>query len=62
LGLTVEAEPHVGERVRIVDGPFADFKGHVDDINVEVCKVKVIIMFFGRRTPVELDFGQVERA
>ena len=51
----------VGQSVRIVDGPFMDFVGTVDDINLEKGKVKVLVSFFGRETPVELDFLQVER-
>jgi transcriptional antiterminator NusG len=51
----------VGQSVRIVDGPFQDFVGQVDDINLEKGKVKVLVSFFGRETPVELDFQQVER-
>jgi len=51
----------VGQSVRIVDGPFQDFVGQVDDINLEKGKVKVLVSFFGRETPVELDFLQVER-
>ncbi|MFQ5879205.1 MAG: transcription termination/antitermination protein NusG [Dehalococcoidia bacterium] len=50
-----------GESVRIIDGPFADFIGLVEEINVEKGKVKVLVSFFGRETPVELDFLQVER-
>ena len=51
----------IGQSVRIVDGPFMDFTGTVDDINLEKGKVKVLVSFFGRETPVELDFLQVER-
>jgi transcriptional antiterminator NusG len=51
----------VGQSVRIVDGPFQDFVGQVDEINLEKGKVKVLVSFFGRETPVELDFLQVER-
>ena len=51
----------LGQSVRITDGPFIDFIGTVDDINVEKGKVKVLVSFFGRETPVELDFLQVER-
>ncbi len=51
----------LGQKVRIVDGPFMDFHGQVDDINLEKGKVKVLVSFFGRETPVELDFLQVER-
>jgi transcriptional antiterminator NusG len=50
-----------GQSVRIIDGPFIDFIGVVDDINEEKGKVKVMVSFFGRETPVELDFLQVER-
>lgn len=65
----MEAEaPHVkvsfkvGERVRIVDGPFNDFRGQVSEIDMERSKVRVMVNFFGRETPVELDFLQVEKA
>lgn len=51
-----------GERVRITDGPFNDFRGTVDEINMEKAKVRVMVNFFGRETPVELDFLQVEKA
>ncbi|MDY6907240.1 MAG: transcription termination/antitermination protein NusG [Chloroflexota bacterium] len=50
-----------GQSIRIVDGPFIDFIGTVDEINTEKGKVKVLVSFFGRDTPVELDFLQVER-
>jgi len=50
-----------GERVRIVDGPFNDFRGTVSDIDMERAKVRVMVNFFGRETPVELDFLQVEK-
>lgn len=52
----------IGERVRIVDGPFNDFRGSVSEIDMERSKVRVMVNFFGRETPVELDFLQVERA
>ena len=51
----------VGQSVRVTDGPFVDFIGTVDEINVEKGKVRVLVSFFGRETPVELDFLQVER-
>lgn len=51
-----------GQRVRIVDGPFTDFIGTVDDLNLEKGKVRILVSFFGRETPVELDFLQVEKA
>ena len=50
-----------GQKVRIIQGPFADFIGSVDDINMEKGKVRVMVSFFGRETPVELDFLQVEK-
>ncbi len=49
------------ERVKVVDGPFTDFIGVVDSINAEKGKVRVLVSFFGRETPVELDFLQVSR-
>jgi transcriptional antiterminator NusG len=51
-----------GQKVRIIDGPFNDFIGTVDDIDMERAKVRVMVSFFGRETPVELDFLQVEKA
>jgi transcriptional antiterminator NusG len=50
-----------GQSVRVTDGPFADFVGTVEEINAEKGKVKVAVSIFGRETPVELDFLQVER-
>jgi len=50
-----------GQSVRVVDGPFTDFIGVVDTINKDKGKVRVLVSFFGRETPVELDFLQVER-
>jgi transcriptional antiterminator NusG len=50
-----------GQSVRVTNGPFIDFVGVVDDINVEKGKVKVLMSLFGRETPVELDFLQVEK-
>jgi len=50
-----------GQNVRVIDGPFVDFVGQVDDINLEKGKVRVMVSFFGRETPVELDLLQVER-
>lgn len=51
-----------GEVVRIIDGPFNDFRGKVSSIDMERSKVRVMVNFFGRETPVELDFLQVEKA
>jgi len=59
---TVKVTFKVGERVRIVDGPFNDFRGVVSEIDMERTKVRVMVSFFGRETPVELDFLQVEKA
>lgn len=65
-GMTAEAprvkvSMSVGDTVRIMDGPFSDFRGAIDEINQEKGKVKVLVSFFGREVPVELDFLQVER-
>jgi transcriptional antiterminator NusG len=59
---TVKVSFKVGERVRIIDGPFNDFRGNVAEIDMERTKVRVMVNFFGRETPVELDFLQVEKA
>ena len=59
---TVKVTFKVGERVRIVDGPFNDFRGVVSEIDMERTKVRVMVSFFGRETPVVLDFLQVEKA
>ncbi len=59
---TVKVTFKVGERVRIVDGPFNDFRGVVSEIDMERTKVRVMVSFFGRETPVELDFLQVEKS
>jgi transcriptional antiterminator NusG len=50
----------VGDRVKVIDGPFSEFLGTVDDINPEKSKIKVMVSIFGRNTPVELDVLQVE--
>ena len=58
---TIEAPFKVGDSVKVIDGPFNDFSGFVEDINPEKNKVKVMVSIFGRPTPVELDFLQVEQ-
>jgi transcriptional antiterminator NusG len=58
----VKVSFRVGEKVRIVEGPFEDFVGTVDDIDIDRTRVRVLVNFFGRETPLELDFLQVERS
>ena len=57
----VNANFKLGEKVRIIDGPFNDFRGNIAEIDLEKTKVRVMVNFFGRETPVELDFLQVEK-
>ena len=58
---TVRVSFREGQRVRIVDGPFTDFHGIVDEIDMQRGKVRLLVSFFGRETPVELDLLQVEK-
>lgn len=64
-GVEKKARPRlefdVGEQVRVVSGPFADFNGAISEINVDQSKLKVLVNIFGRETPVELEFGQVAK-
>jgi transcriptional antiterminator NusG len=51
----------IGESVRVLEGPFSNFTGSVDDINAEKGKVRVLVSIFGRPTPIEIEFGQLEK-
>ena len=51
---------HIGDPIKVIDGPFTDFTGFVEEVNEEKNKVKVLVSIFGRSTPVELDFLQIE--
>ena len=57
----VAIDLHVGEHVKVIGGPFADFSGDIIEINPEKGKLKVSVSIFGRSTPVELEFAQVQK-
>jgi len=59
--ISIKVNFKVGEQVRIIDGPFNDFVGEVAEIDTDKSKVRVMVSFFGRETPVELDFLEVEK-
>lgn len=56
-----ETQFRVGDAVRVIDGPFNTFTGFVQEVNQEKMKIKVMVSIFGRKTPIELDFNQVEQ-
>jgi transcriptional antiterminator NusG len=56
----IEVPFHIGEPVKVINGPFNNFSGFVQEVNEEKLKLKVMVSIFGRKTPVELDFSQVE--
>lgn len=55
-----EVQYRVGDPVRVIDGPFNTFSGFIQEVNQEKMKIKVMVSIFGRKTPIELDFNQVE--
>ena len=61
FAIRIKVSFRIGETVRITEGPFADFMAVVDELYPERGKVRVLVSFFGRETPVEMDFMQVER-
>jgi len=58
---TVTTNYVVGESVKVINGPFNGFNGIIEEVNEEKKKIKVTVKIFGRKTPVELNYGEVER-
>ena len=59
--LVLKQDFSAGETIKIIDGPFDTFTGTIEEVNLEKAKLKVMVGIFGRATPVELDFSQVEK-
>ena len=57
----IDVQFEKGDPVKVISGPFINFSGSINEINLERMKVKVMVSIFGRKTPIELDFTQIER-